>query len=151
MKIDIVYTWVDGSDPGWNTKRNQIAERIGYVLPEANDKSRFMDNEELRFSLRSVHKYAPWVNNIFIVTDNQVPDWLQTNHPKISIIDHKEIFNNHSFLPTFSARAIESQLHHIKQLFEHFIYFNDDMFLGREALPTHFLQRVENLEYTFQK
>ncbi|MBI9072011.1 MAG: Stealth CR1 domain-containing protein [Melioribacteraceae bacterium] len=138
MKIDIVYTWVNGSDADWNKKRIETAGRLGNVLPEANNNARFMDNDELKFSLRSIYKYAPWVNNIFIITDNQKPDWLNISHPKINIIDHKEIFSNPDWLPSFSARGIESQIHHIKKLSEHFIYFNDDMFLGSESKPEHF-------------
>lgn len=138
MKIDIVYTWVDGSDSNWNRKRKEKAKIEKHLLSEANSDARFMDNNELKFSLRSIYKYAPWINNIFIVTDNQVPKWLNVLHPKIKIIDHSEIFIDKSVLPTFSARGIESQLHHIKDLAEHFIYFNDDMFLGNHCTPEHF-------------
>jgi len=130
MKIDIVYTWVDGSDPDWNLRKIMKAKKVGNILRDSNSDFRFMDNEELKFSLRSISKYANWVNNIFIVTDNQVPNWLNTTHPKIKIVDHSEIFKNKDNLPTYSARGIESQIHHIKTLEEHFVYFNDDMFLG---------------------
>lgn len=138
MKIDIVYTWVDGSDPKWIKRKKEKLNEVGKVLPDSNSESRFKDNQELRYSLRSIHKFAPWVNKIFIVTDNQCPSWLNTTHSKIELIDHKEIFHDKSVLPTFSARVIESQLHHIENLSEHFIYFNDDMFLGRDSKPEHF-------------
>jgi hypothetical protein len=44
-------------------------------IPTGNAMSdnRFRDSEELRYSLRSLVKYAPWVRKIFIVTDNQIP------------------------------------------------------------------------------
>ncbi|PKL89857.1 MAG: hypothetical protein CVV23_03270 [Ignavibacteriae bacterium HGW-Ignavibacteriae-2] len=138
MKIDIVYTWVDGSDPLWLNRRIEKTQLLGNVLSESKSEARFMDNDELKFSLRSIFNYAPWVNKIFIVTDNQVPNWLQTSHPKIQIIDHKEIFSDTSILPTYSARGIETQIHHIKDLSEHFIYFNDDMFLGNICTPDQF-------------
>ena len=138
MKIDLVYTWVDGSDSDWNKKRNEKAKIEHHLLAEANSDARFMDNNELKYSLRSIHKYAPWVNNIYIVTDSQIPKWLNVSHPKINIIDHSEIFVDKSLLPTFSARGIESQIHHIKDLAEHFVYFNDDMFLGNNCKPEHF-------------
>lgn len=141
MKIDIVYLWVDGSDDKWNKKRRQKAKLLEHILPEANDDTRFMDNDELRFSLRSIDMFAPWVNNIFIVTDDQIPHWLNVDHPKINIIDHKDIFTDTSCLPTFSARGIESQIHHIEGLSEHFIYFNDDMFLGNHCTPDHFFTK----------
>lgn len=141
MKIDIVYTWVDGSDPNWNRKRIEKAKLVGNTLPEANSKSRFMDNNELKFSLRSIHQFAPWVNNIFIVSDKQIPDWLNISHPKIKIIDHTDIFYDKSCLPTFSARGIESQIHHIEELSNRFIYFNDDMFLGNHCTENHFFTK----------
>lgn len=141
MKIDIVYTWVDSSDPHWSSKRNEASKECGNLLPEANSDARFMDNDELKYSLRSIYKFAPWVNNIFIVTDNQIPHWLNTSHPKINIIDHKEIFKDLSCLPTFSSRAIETQIHNINNLSEHFISFNDDMFIGHECDKTHFFTK----------
>lgn len=141
MKIDIVYTWVNGTDPIWHKKMLNYANQSENILPLALNESRFMDNDELKYSLRSVNLFAPWVNNIFIVTDNQVPNWLDLTHPKIKIIDHSEIFSTHDPLPSFSARGIETQLHHIKGLSEHFIYFNDDMFLGNKSEPTHFFTK----------
>lgn len=138
MKIDIVYTWVDGSDPAWRKRKSERLKQFGKVAPESDSDARFMDNNELRYSLRSINKYARWFNNIYIVTDNQVPDWLNTNHPQIHIVDHKDIFNDPTELPTYSARVIESRLHHIKNLSEHFIYFNDDMLLGNFSSPNQF-------------
>ncbi len=138
MKIDIVYTWVDGSDPLWRKRKSEQMQKYGKVAPASNSEARFMDNQELRYSLRSIHQFAPWVNNIYIVTDNQVPLWLNTEHPQIHILDHKDIFTDTSGLPTYSGRGIETQLHHIEGLSEHFIYFNDDMFLGNDTTPDMF-------------
>ena len=36
----------------------------------------FLDFDQLRFSLRSIEQYAPWIRHVFIVTNGQVPDWL---------------------------------------------------------------------------
>ena len=90
---------------------------------------RFRDNEELKYALRSVEKYASWVRKIFIVTsgaESQVPNWLNTSHPKIQMVSHEEIFQDKSHLPSFSSLAIETHLQEIKGLSEHFIYMNDD-------------------------
>ena len=38
-------------------------------------------------------------------------------------------------LPTFNSHAIETSLHHIPGLAEHWLYFNDDFFLGRPIRP----------------
>ena len=92
MKIDIVYTWVNGQDPVWKNKKLAKLNSLGSVLPESNNDARFMDNNELLYSLRSINMFAPWVNKIFIVTDNQIPKWLNTAYPKIEIVDHQDIF-----------------------------------------------------------
>lgn len=141
MKIDIVYTWVDGSDKNWLEKKNSQAEKTGKILNNSLSDALFKDNDELKYSLRSINEYAPWINNIFIVTDNQIPNWLNLKHPKIKVIDHKDIFIDKSHLPTFSARAIECNLHRIKDLEENFIYFNDDMFLGKKCSPDYFFAK----------
>ena len=91
-----------------------------------------------RYSLRSIEKFAPWILKVFIVTNGQVPDWLDANHPKVQIIPHELIFPNKSVLPTFSSSAIEMNLHRIPGLSEHFIYFNDDVFLGQPVYPYDF-------------
>lgn len=41
----------------------------------ADDSNRYRDNQELRYSLRSIYRYAPWVRRIYIVTNGQVPNW----------------------------------------------------------------------------
>ena len=51
--------------------------------------SRFEDNEEMRYSLRSVLLYAPWVRHIFIVTNGQIPSWLNLDNPRITIVTHE--------------------------------------------------------------
>lgn len=88
---------------------------------------RFINNDELKFSLRSVEKYAPWINKIFIVTDGQTPDWLDLNNPKIRIVDHTEIIPKEK-LPLFNSCAIESRIPFIEELSEHFLYANDACF-----------------------
>lgn len=100
--------------------------------------SRFADNEELRYSLRSVEKFAPWVRQIFIVTNGQIPSWLNLDNPQIKIVTHAEIFANKSHLPTFSSPAIESHLHKIPGLSKKFIYLNDDVMFGDEVWPDDF-------------
>ncbi len=90
--IDVVYTWVDGSDPRWLEKRARAEASEGAFHPDATATARFADHEELRYSLRSIESYAPWVRRIFLVTDDQVPAWLDTDHPKIKVVDHRDIF-----------------------------------------------------------
>ena len=100
--------------------------------------NRFADNEELKYSLRSVEKFVPWVRKIFIVTNGQIPSWLDINHPRIKLVTHEEIFVNKSHLPTFSSPAIESHIHRIPGLSKKFIYMNDDVFFGAPVWPDDF-------------
>jgi hypothetical protein len=134
--IDVVYTWVDGSDPHWLRQRASFSDQPYHE--EAANAARYLSRDELRYSLRSLHLYAPWVRTIYLVTADQTPAWLNTDHPQIRVVSHKEIFKDPSALPTFNSHAIESQLHHIDGLSEHFLYFNDDVMLGREIFPQHF-------------
>jgi hypothetical protein len=134
--VDVVYTWVDGSDPAWLTRRAAVSEDSSEV--ESTRAARFLSRDELRFSLRSLHANAPWVRNVFIVTDDQQPPWLRDDVPGVRVVSHREIFRDQSVLPTYNSHAIESQLHHIDGLSEHFVYLNDDMFIGRPVPPQAF-------------
>ncbi|XP_060050232.1 N-acetylglucosamine-1-phosphotransferase subunits alpha/beta isoform X2 [Erinaceus europaeus] len=100
--------------------------------------SRFEDNEELRYSLRSIERHAPWVRNIFIVTNGQIPSWLNLDNPRVTIVTHQDVFRNLSHLPTFSSPAIESHIHRIKGLSQKFIYLNDDVMFGKDVWPDDF-------------
>ncbi|XP_004844909.1 N-acetylglucosamine-1-phosphotransferase subunits alpha/beta isoform X2 [Heterocephalus glaber] len=100
--------------------------------------SRFEDNEELRYSLRSIERHAPWVRNIFIVTNGQIPSWLNLDNPRVAIVTHQEVFRNLSHLPSFSSPAIESHIHRIEGLSQKFIYLNDDVMFGKDVWPDDF-------------
>lgn len=135
--IDAVYTWVDGSDVEWQLRKAAaLAESQGVPLsPLAMNDSRYLTRDELRYSLRSLEMFAGWINHIYLVTDDQVPAWLNLEHPKLTVVSHRDIFGDRGKLPTFNSHAIESQLHHIEGLSEHFLYLNDDVFFGRPVAP----------------
>eukprot|EP00053_Salpingoeca_punica_P018525 m.182084 g.182084 ORF g.182084 m.182084 type:complete len:1404 (-) comp17455_c0_seq3:254-4465(-) len=105
---------------------------------EESSKSRFQDNSELQYSLRSVEKNAPWIRHIFIVTNGQIPSWLNLDHPRLTLVAHSDIFENKTHLPTFSSPAIEAHLHKIPGLSKKFIYLNDDVMFGTEVWPDDF-------------
>lgn len=135
-EIDLVYLWVNGNDPAWVAKRNKIIGKTEQ-MSAVNCDGRYADNDELKYSLRSVEKYAPWIRRIFIVTDNQVPQWLDTDNPKIKVVDHKEIMPPEA-LPCFNSCVIEHFLCRIPGLSERFLYANDDMYLNRPVSPSTF-------------
>lgn len=136
--IDAVYTWVDDSDPAWRTRRARArASEESELHPTAVSASRFENHDELRYSLRSLQAYAPWIRHIYLVTDSQIPAWLRDEHPGLTVVDHRDILPAEA-LPTFNSHCIETALHHIDGLAEHFLYFNDDVFLGEPVTPDHF-------------
>ena len=137
--IDIVYTWVDNHDEKWQEKFNNFNTNNFIQLGKyATDKARFDNHNEIFYSVKSVVINMPWVRNIFIVTDNQIPDVLFLSN-KIKIIDHKDIIDR-EFLPTFNSHVIEAHIHKITGLSEYFIYFNDDVFVARPLKPSHFFK-----------
>jgi hypothetical protein len=141
--VDAVYTWVDDTDPRWRercARRASEARTSGGGAAPGTEPQRFRNRDELRYSLRSLAMYAPWIRQVYLVTDGQTPDWLDTGNPGITVVSHRELFDAPARLPVFNSRAIESQLHRIEGLSEHFVYFNDDMFLGRELGPGFFFQ-----------
>ena len=126
--IDAVYTWVE-----YDENLEHEIEKKQKTIVKAN----YTDNNELLFSLRSLELYAPWFHHIFIVVrDGQRPKWLGA-HPKITIITHSQIMPE-EILPTFNSLVIESFLHKIPGLCEHFVYFNDDMILMNPVKKTDF-------------
>lgn len=138
--IDVVFTWVDDSDHEWRKRYQHYKQFVNEnnIGQYATDPARFSNHNELRYSLGSVQKFLPWVRRIYIVTDNQCPVWLKTND-RIRIIDHKDIIEK-EYLPTFNSHVIEAHLHKIPDLAEHFIYFNDDVFVARPLPPGHFFR-----------
>ncbi|HET7075421.1 MAG TPA: stealth family protein [Mycobacterium sp.] len=127
--VDMVFSWVDGSDPEFQARR--ASQMSQYVAGEGDDaEARIRQIDELKYALRSVNMFAPWVRRIFIATDSRPPAWL-AEHPKITVVRAEEHFSDPTALPTYSSHAVESQLHNIPELSEHFLYSNDDMFFGR--------------------
>lgn len=137
--VDAVYTWVDGDDPSWRERmgRARAAEEGREYHPVAHAEHRFANRDELRYSLRSLETYAPWIRTVHLVTDGQAPAWLDPDG-RVRVVDHREIFADPAVLPVFNSNAIISQLHHIDGLAEHYLYLNDDIFFGREVQPQTF-------------
>ncbi|MEU8814050.1 stealth family protein [Actinoplanes sp. NPDC048796] len=139
--IDAVYTWVDGEDPAWLARKTRALRDNGWVTganEQTANPSRFVSRDELRYSLRSLHAFAPWIRHVFLVTDDQVPAWLDLDRADLTVVSHREIFGGTGRLPTFNSQAIESRLHRVPGLAEHFLYLNDDVFLGRPVPPEMF-------------
>lgn len=143
--IDAVYTWVNSNDPVWTQLWSQSFPGQAYEL------DRYSNNDQLKHSLRSLEKYAPWMNNIFIVSNCAPPAWLAPLHPRIQWIAHEDIFPDSTQLPTFNSHAIEACLHNIKSLSENFVYFNDDFFLSQPCHPYDFFDEHDRPVLHFEE
>lgn len=128
MDIDFVVLWVDGNDPAWQAEKRKYSP----VKNDENDAvNRYRDWNLLPYWFRAVEKYTPWVRKIHFVTWGHVPTFLNLDSPKLHFVRHDE-FIPEEYLPTFSSHAIELNIHRIPGLAEHFVYFNDDMFMLRD-------------------
>lgn len=74
LKVDLVYTWMDGYDEKWLNKKNYWLDQVEESSLCDVSKKRYESNDELKYSLRSVEAFVPWVNHIFIVVNNQKPN-----------------------------------------------------------------------------
>jgi hypothetical protein len=134
--MDAVITWVDGSDPAHQTK---MAPFLGAnkKTPHSAAATRFANCGEIEFCVMSIIRFAPWIDNIYIVTDSQQPQFYASiSDPslrkRIRIVDHKELFSGYELaLPVFNSLAIEAMLWNISGLSEDFIYLNDDVMFIR--------------------
>ena len=131
--IDFVVTWLDSTDPEW---QKSYAE---YSPKAKGDKSqaRYRNLDIFRYWFRSVEKYAPWVHKIYLITNGKFPDWINKDNPKLVLVRHEDYMPK-DCLPTFNSCAIELHMHKIKGLSEHFVYFNDDVFLNAPINPDYY-------------
>ena len=143
-KIDLVYLWVDSNDSEWRAEKERWFLKIrgkSETYAAANTAARWRDNDELRYSLRSAEKFAPWINHIYIITGfGQVPKWLDTNNPKITIVPHESIIPA-DVLPTFNSSTIEMCITNIPNLSEYFLLANDDTFFNQPLKPDFFFDK----------
>jgi hypothetical protein len=145
LPIDAVITWVDGNDPVHRSKLEACLGRRSKNRPKAAAKTRYANNGELKYCLASLLRFAPWIGHIYIVTDNQIPDFMGALPTaianRITVVDHQSIFDGFTGnLPTFNSLTIETMLWRIPGLADNFIYFNDDVFLIKPVVSTDFFK-----------
>ena len=136
-KIDFVVIWVDGGDPVWQAKKAEYSKSIDTSKKSMNSIKAYRDWGTFKYWFRGVEKFAPWVNKVYLVTDQQKPSWLNIASEKIVLVDHSDILRK-DYLPVFSANPIESNIHRIPGLSEQFVFFNDDVYLTAPVEPTDF-------------
>jgi len=132
--IDVVYTWVDDTWPGYSDLLREYAADRHDLNP-----NRTRDNlQVLKYSLRSVARFLPWARRIYLVTCRpQIPSWLNTG--AVRVVHHDEFIPSAN-LPTFNSFAIVANLHRLPGLARRFVYVEDDRVFGREVTPSDFFE-----------
>lgn len=144
--IDAVKTWVDGNDARHRAKRMKYASAGQLMSDDKAGETRYADLGEIFWCVASLNIYAPWLNRIYIVTDEQDPGldvFLEKNFPEghipVEIVDHKVLFRGYEdCLPTFNSVSIESMTWRIPGLSDRFLEFNDDLMLLAPVTPEDF-------------
>jgi hypothetical protein len=156
--IDVVFTYVDHTDLDWQLLR-KYATKYDYDPNlnncDSNLDCRFNNINTLKYAVKSVLVYLPFVNMIYIVLNTKPPKWLdQLNHNdrnKIKLVYHHEIDSLVEYLPTFNSHTIEAHLHNIKNLSEYFIYLNDDVFISQPMQISDFITTDNKVKLNFDK
>ena len=139
--VDLVYLWCDGSDPDFAYRRAKALSEVNgsEFDPDAVTVERWTDHDELKYSLRSVCKFLPWINNIYILMNQKPPAWLKADVPGVICVQHRDIMQGNE--KCFNSTAIESYIHKIPGLAEHFIFTNDDVFVGAPLHKSYFFTK----------
>ena len=145
--IDIIIKYIDLNDKTLN--------RAGI-----NQTYKDNDNEELRYSLKSILQYIPWVRKIFILMPNKFVKYLKS----IDEINDKIKYINDKNLLGFDSANIQSFLFNLFRIenfgvSKNFIYMEDDYFVGKKLYKEDFFyyEKQENkivpyiISYTFYK
>lgn len=120
--VDIVLPWLNPTERWMNTYKDYRGdENVG----------RIRDMGTFRYLLRSIANNVPWVNKVVVLLydEDQKPDWL-VESDKLRIVYHKE-FLPEEYLPNFNSLVTDMHICFIKDISEHFIFINDDMFFMR--------------------
>lgn len=137
MSVDYVIPYVDCSDINWLlTYKDYVSGPCGW----SNNATRFRDWETLRYQLRSIERYMPWIRNIYIVmsiSESQIPQWLNTQNERIHIVWDWEIVPR-EYLPVFNSNVIDLYISRIDGLSEHYLYACDDYIVMRNLQPEDF-------------
>ena len=145
-KIDAVIPWVDGNDPVLRQKHLDYGDPKALEFSDVGGETRFASVGEIFWCVSSINRNMPWINKIWIVTDNQDPcleSFLEKNFPEgfipYEIVDHKTIFKGYEeYLPVFNSNSIESLVWAVPGLSDRFILFNDDFLVIRKSFPEDF-------------
>ena len=120
-KIDAVITWVDGDDPRHRAKRQQFGTQRQFSEENVAGDTRFKSLGEIFYCVASINRFAPWINKIYIVTDEQNPNlepFLEHHFPEgyipMEIVDHKVIFRGYYVFALLGSKCEIQAIYIIK-------------------------------------
>ena len=130
--VDILIKYIDFKDP--NLKR----EGIKQIKKDE-------DNGELKYNLRSIFKFIPWIRKIFILMPNEKVSFLKPKNEineKIIYVKDKDLLG----FDSESSTAFQYVLFKLKNfgISDNFILMDDDYFIGKELKKTDFFYFDEN-------
>lgn len=97
-----------------------------------------LESAELRYMLRSIAEFAPWVRRIFVmVPGGEQPNFVPPNSRYIEVVTHAQVMPR-KYLPTYNEHAVQCYLDRVPHLSEHFIFMNEGMFFGAALSPWDF-------------
>ena len=137
MPIDYVIPFVDCSDKNWLV---EFKKYVSGTSNWSNNSTRFRDWETLRYQLRSIERYMPWIRNVYIVmsiSESQIPKWLNTQNERVHVVWDWEIVPN-EYLPVFNSNVIDLYIPCIEGLSERYLYACDDYIVMKEQKPENF-------------
>lgn len=146
MNIDAVISWVDGDDPKYQAKLQEFCDEQKINRQSAIEPTRINQKNEIYYCLAFLNKNAPWLRNIFIVTNQQTPAAVHSLQDtyfgrKIKIIDQNDLLKNAGIkTPVFNSLSVEWLIWGIPELAEKFIYLNDDFFITKAVNPEDFFK-----------
>ncbi|MEA0974427.1 stealth conserved region 3 domain-containing protein [Lacticaseibacillus paracasei] len=114
--------------------------REKHIVDQYADDRRYREEISFKYWFRSVEKNCPWVHKIYLVTNGQIPEWLNIENPKLSVVFHSQILDQ-EVLPTFNSNAIEMGIAKIPELSENFVLFNDDMYVIHQTNTNFFFEQ----------
>lgn len=126
--IDVLYTWVNGSEPFRKEQYQQYKHEAKYQ--SAHSDNRFREWKELYYSLQLLYKHATNLRNVVVVSAGERPYYAH-QFPQLVWVNHSDFLPEH-ILPTFNSVAIEFGLYYLlPRLSDPFIAMNDDWFIRK--------------------
>ena len=132
-QVDILIKYIDFKDPNLNR------EGIRQIKKDE-------DNGELKYSLRSILKFIPWIRKIFILMPNEKVSFLKSKEEiseKIIYVKDKDLLG----FDSESSTAFQYALFKLKKfgISDNFILMDDDYFIGKELKKTDFFYFDQNI------